>query len=183
MPIPSVTLIVCGAPLTVRTPDLLRALIDEGWRTRVVGTPASKGWLDVDAAAALTGIPPQFDFRAPTLAKRDDPPAALVVCPATFNTVNKAAIGAADTYALAQICEALGARLPMLVVPMVNHKLWGHPAWAGSLAIFEHAGAVPLNIRSGAVGGAPVQSGTGGEIVDRFDPAWVITQLKPLLGM
>src|SRR5262245_60691110 len=86
MPAPLVTLGVCSAPLTLRTPDLVRALLDDGWHPRVVGTPASEGWLDRDAVAQLTGAPPQFDFRAPTLAKRDEPPAAVVVCPATFNT-------------------------------------------------------------------------------------------------
>jgi phosphopantothenoylcysteine decarboxylase len=182
MPRPVVTLIVCGAPLTLRTPDVLRALHNEGWQPRVIGTSASEGWLDADAVTELTGVPPQFDFRAPTLAKRDDPPAAVVVCPATFNTINKAAAGAADTYALAQICEALGMRLPMLVVPMVNNKLWGHPAWVGSLASFRSAGATLLDVQSGAVGEVPVPSGTGGAVVDRFDPAWVTARLRVLMG-
>ncbi|GAB3859890.1 hypothetical protein GCM10027610_099990 [Dactylosporangium cerinum] len=108
----SVTLVVCGAPLTLRTADLVGAPQAGGWRPRVVGTPSSAEWLDAGAVERMTGLPPQFDFRAPTLAGRADPPAALAVCPATFNTVNKAAAGAMDTYALGQLCEALGMRLP-----------------------------------------------------------------------
>jgi phosphopantothenoylcysteine synthetase/decarboxylase len=182
MPNPLVTLVVCGAPLTLRTPELLRALLDEGWQPRVVGTPTAQGWLDADAVETLTGAQPRYNYRAPTLEKRDDSPAALVVCPATFNTVNKAAAGAMDTYALGQICEALGMRLPTIVVPMVNNRLWDHPTWEGSLAAFRSAGAVLLDIQTGVVGAMPVASGTGSNVLDRFEPAWVTAQLKALLS-
>ncbi|MFG2038136.1 flavoprotein [Dactylosporangium sp. NPDC048998] len=176
----SVTLVVCGAPLTVRTAGLVTALQGGGWQPRVVGTPAAREWLDADAVERLTGWPPQFDYRAPTLERRAQPPAALVVCPATFNTVNKAAAGAMDTYALGQICEAIGMRLPMLVVPMVNDKLWGHPAWPSSLAILHAAGVRLLDIHTGQLGEVPTKSGTGAEVIERFDPAWLVAQLDAL---
>lgn len=102
--------------------DLICALLradrpDDGERlavqmAMVVGRAARPGPPSVISVERLTGLPPQFGFRAPTPARRADPPAALVVCPATFNTVNRAAAGAIDTYALGQLCEALGMRLP-----------------------------------------------------------------------
>src|SRR5262245_58695378 len=101
MPNVPMTLVVGGAPLTARTPDLLGALVGEGWQPVVVATPSASAWLDVDAVTRLVGEPPQDSFRAPDQPKRGVPPAAVVLCPATFNTVNKAAAGAADTYALA----------------------------------------------------------------------------------
>src|SRR3569833_2342699 len=107
---PEVTLVVCGAPLTLRAPDVVRAIAQLGLQPRVVGTPASLEWLDAQAVEELTGTPPQFDFRAPTVAKRAGSPSALLVCPATFNTVNKSAAGIADNYALGLISEALGTR-------------------------------------------------------------------------
>ncbi|MGI5245153.1 flavoprotein [Dactylosporangium sp. CA-139066] len=176
----SVTLVVCGAPLTLRAADLVTALQASGWQPRVVGTPAAREWLDVDAVARLTGMPPQFDYRAPTLKRRADPPAALVVCPASFNTVNKAAAGAMDTYALGQICEAIGMQLPTLVVPMVNDKLWGHPAWPSSLTVLRAAGVRLVDIHTGQLGEAPTKSGTGPEVMERFDPAWLVAQLNAL---
>ncbi|MDQ7910745.1 flavoprotein [Phytohabitans sp. ZYX-F-186] len=177
-----ITVVVSGAPLTGRTPDLVAALGAEGWRPTVVATPAAAAWLDADAVAAVTGEAPRFEFRSPEQAKRGGPPSAVVVCPATFNTINKAATGAADTYALAVVCEALGTGLPMLLVPMVNNKLWGHPAWAGNLMLLRNAGAVLVDIHTGLLEPAAVASGTGGEVVERFEPAWVTAQLKRLLS-
>lgn len=178
----SVTLVVCGAPLTLRTADLVAGLQAGGWQPRVVGTPAAREWLDAEAVERLTGLPPQFEYRAPTLERRADPPAAVVVCPATFNTVNKAAAGAMDTYALGQICEAIGMRLPTVMVPMVNDKLWGHPAWSPSLAVLRAAGVRLVDAQTGRLGEVPTKSGTGAEVVERFDPAWVVAQLDALVS-
>jgi hypothetical protein len=132
--ISDVTLIVCGAPLAARAPDLTRGLMADEWRPLVVGTPGSVGWLDQDAVTQLVGEP-RFAFRAPWTPKRDGPPAAVVVCPATFNTVNKTAAGIADTYALGVLCEAVSTRTPTVIMPTVSTKLLsGHPAWPPSLA-------------------------------------------------
>ena len=175
-----VTLIVCGAPLTARTPDLVRELLAEGWRPTVVATPSAAWWLDGYAVESLIGEPPRTQFRSPSQPKRGGPPAAVVVCPATFNTVNKAAAGINDTYALGVLCEAIGTGTPTVLVPMVNNKLWGHPAWAGSLDVLSSAGVVLLDVNSGVAGTSPVVSGTGGEVTARFDPQWVATQLRAL---
>jgi hypothetical protein len=147
----------------------------------VVGTPAAREWLDAAAVKRLTGQPPQFEYRAPTLERRADPPAALVVCPASFNTVNMAVAGAMDTYALGQICEAIGMRLPTLVIPMVNDMLWGHPAWSSSLAVLRAAGVRLVDIHTGRLGEVPTKSGTGAEVVERFDPTWLVAQLDALV--
>ncbi|GID93093.1 flavoprotein [Amorphoplanes digitatis] len=101
-----------------------------------------------------------------------------MACPATFNTVNKVAAGVADTYALAQLCSALGEGLPLLVVPMVNNKLWGHPAWSRSLSVLEAAGVTMLDIHTGRPGAVAVQSGTADEVVAAFDPGWVTNRLR-----
>ncbi|WP_425413539.1 flavoprotein [Micromonospora rhizosphaerae] len=119
---------MCGAPLASRAADIAAALVADTWDTTVVGTPASAPWLDVDAVVSVTNRPVRFDYREPSTPKTGPDPEAIVVCPATFNTINKAAAGASDTYALGVLCSALGTRLPTLVVPMINNKLWGHPA-------------------------------------------------------
>lgn len=182
MPGLDVALIVCGAPLTSRTPDLVQALRADGWRPTVIGTQASSEWLDVDAVAAVLGEPPLFDFRQPDQPKRGGPPAAVVVCPATFNTVNKAASGVNDTYALGVLCEAIGTGTPTVLVPMVNNKLWGHPAWPRSLSTLADAGVTMLDVHTGQAGTSAVASGTGGDVVTRFDPQWLSVQLAEVSG-
>jgi phosphopantothenoylcysteine synthetase/decarboxylase len=179
MPGPDITVIVCGAPLTVRTPELVSHLQSAGWSPTVVGTPAAMEWLDPDAITRLTGRPPRTAFRNPTQPKAGAA-SAVLVCPATFNTLNKAAAGAADTYALAQLCEALGSGLPIVIVPMVNDKLWGHPAWQGSLNVLESAGAVLVDLQTGRRGAKPVASGTGDAVVADFDPRWIVSVLPAI---
>src|SRR5262245_12367628 len=175
------TIVVCAAPLASRTPDLVAACLAEGWRPTVVATPMADAWLDSDAVNTLIGEPPRVAHRSPSEPKRGGKPAAMVICPATFNTINKAAVGIADTYALGVICEAMGTGVPILVAPMVSNKLWGHPAWSSSLAVFRGLEADLIDIRNGELLSGPVQSGTGPEIVAGFDPTWVTRRIKVML--
>lgn len=87
---------VDGAPLAVRTADLIRCLSDDDWAVSVVATPAALAWLDTAAVRELTGAAPRVEFRDLRQPKRVGPAEAVVMCPATFNTVNRAAAGAAE---------------------------------------------------------------------------------------
>src|SRR5215472_15851275 len=69
------------------------------------------------------------------------PPAdAVVVAPATFNTVNKWAAGIADTFAAALLCELTGLGVPILVVPQVKDALARHVAFRQSLDVLRGMG-------------------------------------------
>ena len=104
----------------------------------------------------------------------------MVVAPITFNTVGKLACGIADTYAHSALCEALGDRVPVLAVPMVNNRLWGHPAWSRNLGQLTDAGVRWLNIHDGTIGEPqPVLSGTGDDVVKRFEPGWISSRMRP----
>jgi phosphopantothenoylcysteine synthetase/decarboxylase len=93
----------------------------------------------------------------------------------TFNSANKMAAGIMDTAASGVLCDALGAGIPVVAVPMVNDRLWGHPAWASTLRVLADAGVRLVDPQSGRVGEvSPVRSGTGPEIVAEFDPSWVL---------
>jgi phosphopantothenoylcysteine decarboxylase/phosphopantothenate--cysteine ligase len=52
----------------------------------------------------------------------------LVICPASANTISKIACGIADTPITLCACAALGAKRPMLVVPVMNAVLAENPA-------------------------------------------------------
>jgi phosphopantothenoylcysteine synthetase/decarboxylase len=177
----SLALVVCGAPLTSRTADIVQALAEDDWDVTVIGTPSADAWLDVDAVARVAGRPVRQDFRRPSASKSGSDPDVLLVCPATFNTINKAASGVSDTYALGLLCEFMGTGHPTLAVPMVNNKLWGHPAWQASLDVLSSAGVVLLDVQTGDRGTSPVQSGTGDEVVRSFDPRWLTRVLKTLI--
>lgn len=166
------TLILTGAPLTERGADLARVLVDDGWQVRVVVTPAAVPWVDDEAITRVTGVPPRVDARDPSQPKAPRPD-VLVIAPATFNTINKLAGGIADTYAHSTACEALGAGVPVVVVPMANESLWGHPALAVSLRALAGAGVRMIDVRTGSDSPAAVASGTGADVVTGFDPQWI----------
>lgn len=48
---------------------------------------------------------------------------AIIVAPATYNTINKFAQGIADTYALGLLSEALGLGIPVVILPFINSVL------------------------------------------------------------
>ncbi len=167
----ALTLVVCGAPLSERTSDVAAALAGAGWTVTVVGSPASRSWLDLDAVEAVTGRPVLFEQRQAGQA-RGPRPVAVVVCPLTINSGSKAASGIMDTYATGVLCDALATRTPLTAVVMVSNRLWTHPAWGSHLATFTAAGARFVSPLTGLVGEPePVQSGTGPDVVAGFDPA------------
>jgi hypothetical protein len=48
---------------------------------------------------------------------------ALIVAPATFNTINKLAAGVNDTYALNVVAETIGRGTAVAILPFVNTAL------------------------------------------------------------
>lgn len=178
---PAVTLVVCGAPLARRAHDLVATLATAAWEVAVVGTPSAAAWVDVAAVTAVSGTPPRFDYRSPSTQKGIGQPDAVAVCPATFNTVNKAAAGMADNLALGVICEAIGSGTPLVIAPMVNNKLWEHFAWGTALASLRRARAMFLDVRTGGSVPTAVPSGSGDAVVDGFDPAWLTSALGSMI--
>lgn len=167
----ALTLVVCGAPLSSRTPDVAAALVGAGWTVTVVGSPASRSWLDLDAVQVVTGRPVLFEQRQASQI-RGPRPDAVVACPLTLNSGSKAATGIMDTYATGVLCDALAVRLPLTAVVMVSDRLWGHPAWAEHLDTLAGAGVRFVSPLTGLAGKPePVQSGTGDDVVAGFDPA------------
>lgn len=176
--ISNVTLVVCAAPIAIRAVDVVTAMQNSGYGVKVVLTPAAREWVDKDALERVSDQPAVSEFREPRQLKRRPAPDAVVGCPMTFNTVNKVAGGAMDNYALGVLCEAVALGTPLVSVPMVNNRLWQHPAWSSNLRTLADAGVIFVDPQTGKTGDpVAVQSGTGPEIVEKFDPAWVIEAL------
>nr|MBA2323048.1 flavoprotein [Pseudonocardiales bacterium] len=82
-------LVACGAPLAGRVHDVAARAVELGWLVRVVATPSAMSWVDTAQVEKITGFAVLVEQRHPEQPKRFPPPARVVVCPATFNTVNK----------------------------------------------------------------------------------------------
>lgn len=126
-------LVVCAAPPARRIGELVSLLIDQEWAVCVIATPSAAEWVDTPALERQTGYPVRHEYKHP-----DDPDTlpraeAIVVVPATFNTINKWAAGISDTFALGILNETIGLQLPVIVVPHAKSTLAAHPAFAESL--------------------------------------------------
>lgn len=126
-------LVVCAAPPAQHIGELITLLTDMGWSVCVIPTPQAAGWIDSTALAEQTGYPVRHDYRQPGDGKSLPPADAVVVAPATFNTINKWAAGISDNYALGVLNEAIGLGLPIIAAPYAKPSLAAHPAFATSL--------------------------------------------------
>jgi hypothetical protein len=154
------SIVVCGAPLASRARDLAAAAVAAGWDVSLTVTSAAQHWTKAATKEPAT--------------RHTD---ALLVCPLTFNTANKWAQGIADTDWLGVLNESLAAGTPTVAVPMVNETLWRHPAWEGTLDRLASAGVTLVDPSTGGTEARPVPHGSGDNLAERFDPAWVLRLL------
>jgi phosphopantothenoylcysteine synthetase/decarboxylase len=139
--------VVCAAPAASRVDEFVRLARDAGWTVRAITTPMGERFVDTDKLAQLTGDPVRIGFRMPDepdeLPKAD----AVVVAPATFNTINKWAAGITDTFTTGPLCELTGAGVPILAVPLLKAELARHLAFERSLEMLRAMGSMSCSIR------------------------------------
>ncbi|PSL00160.1 flavoprotein [Murinocardiopsis flavida] len=138
-------LVVSGAHVFEDVPGLLRALVDDGWRTTVVCTPAGAAFYDFAELERIAGTPVRLEYRRPGTGTSLPPPDAVLGCPLTFNSVNKFAHGHADNFAIGVLCEMAGYGVPTVVVPHCKPELAAHPAFAASLRTLRGMGVHVLH--------------------------------------
>ncbi len=141
----SLYVVVCGAGPAGHVGRLVELAQARGWTVQVVATGAAvEHFLDLPAMEQLTGRPVRTRYRRP-----DEPNAlpnadAVVVAPATYNTINKWAAGISDTYVLSVLAELTGMHVPIVVLPFVNTALAANVVFARSVADLRAAGVTIL---------------------------------------
>jgi len=148
-------------------PAVITAAQRRGWDVCLILTPTAARWLaaETDELARLCGHPVRSAYKLPGEPDVLPPPDAVLVAPATFNTVNKWAAGISDTLALGLINEAIGMGIPLAVVPWVHGPLAAHPALTASLERLGGAGVTVLDAAGRPAAGPGVPAGD----VPRFD--------------
>jgi phosphopantothenoylcysteine synthetase/decarboxylase len=106
----------------------------DGWKVCVITTPDGRKFVDVAALQAQTGHPVRTHYKNPGDADLLPAADAMIVAPATVNTVNKWACGITDTLVLGLLVEGYGYGVPTAVVPYTNKVMARHPALHESLA-------------------------------------------------
>lgn len=88
----------------------------------------------------MTSRTVRVDYRSPDESGPFAEPDATVVAPATFNTLNKWALGIADTLAMGILCEYLGRGVPIVAIPCLKQDLARHPSFPKSRNTLKRCG-------------------------------------------
>lgn len=165
-PVKTLSIVVCGAGPARNVGVLVTAAQAAGWRTYLTATPAGLPFLDVPALESQTGYPVRHAHRTPGEPRRSRPHAdAVIIAPATANTVTKLAAGISDTYALDVVSECIGAGVPVIVLPFVNTALAARVPFQRAVRALREEG---LHVLLGEDGFVPHPAGHGDEQIALF---------------
>jgi len=158
----------CGAGPAADIRTLITLVHRAGWSATVTATPSALPFLDTSTIETMTGTPTRTAFEAPsngdnkrTIGKAD----AVIMAPATFNSVNKLAAGIADTYALTVVAELVGLAVPTVIVPFVNSALAARSPYQNALRTLQAEG---IRIVGPDDQWEPHEPGTGGQRQQQF---------------
>lgn len=147
---PVLHIVVCGAGPASDVTTLIDYAHEHGWDVYLTATPAGLGFLDVPTLEARTGYEVRSAHRLPGTPRRSKPPPdAVIVAPATSNTITKLAAGISDTYALDLLTEAIGGGIPVVVLPFVNTAYAARVPFRNAVAALRAEGVHVLLGESG----------------------------------
>jgi hypothetical protein len=156
--------IACGAGPAAHVGRLVDLAQDRGWDVQIIATPAALDFIDAPALEAHTGRPVRSQYRKPDQ-PRSPRADAIIVAPASYNTINKWANGISDTYALGILAEAIGLHIPTVAVPFVNSALAERPPFRRSVQQLRDEG-VYIHLGPGQL--EPHPPGAGGTRLNDF---------------
>ena len=137
-------LIVTGASVARRTPEVLRALAPAAGRVLTLLTPGARRVISPRELALVPGHQIVESYFDAAILPRPAP-GVVVIAPCTFNTLNKLAAGITDNLALSIAAQAIGRRTPLIVAIAVNTPLWTHPRTQESAATLRGWGCMVLD--------------------------------------
>ncbi|MFE7583606.1 flavoprotein [Streptomyces gardneri] len=131
----------------------------DGWDVCLGLTRAAARWLgdSLDVLAALTGHPVRWDYKLPGQPDVWPKADAILLAPATFNTINAWALGLTDNFIVGVVAEGIGKQIPTVTMPCVSSAYVQHPVFERSVETLRGAGVTVLYGEGGFV---PNQSGT-----------------------
>jgi hypothetical protein len=156
--------VVCGAGPAADVGKLVRLGQERGWVVQVVATPSALSFLDTVELRTLTGSPVRSNYLAPGQ-HRSQRAEAVVVAPATYNTISKCALGISDTYALGVLAEAIGLPIPVVMLPFVNSALANRRPFERAVVQLRHEG---VRVLTGDDGVAPHPPGASADYFKSF---------------
>lgn len=156
--LPKVTVGVSGGIAAYKALDLVRALQQASLDPHIVMTESAERFVTPLTFAAITGhkvitglwsAPDETDATLDSAIEHiaeAQSTQALIVAPATANTLAKFAHGIADDF-LSTLYLATTA--PVILAPAMNVNMWNHPATQANIAALEQRGATIVPPGSG----------------------------------
>jgi phosphopantothenoylcysteine synthetase/decarboxylase len=170
------SVVVCGAAPASSAGTLVGEAASRGWTVQVIATPSALPFLDLGSLTELSGSPVRSQYSKP-----GDPrsllPDAIIVAPATFNTINQWALGIAGNYALGILAEQTGLEIPIVAIPFVSQALAARPPFQRSVKALRAEG---VSVLLGPGGLEPHPVHTEDEHAGAFP--W-LTALDEVIGM
>jgi len=136
--------IMCAAPPVQDWQAAALQLQEDGWELHAIPTQTAASWLDLDHLVDVTGHAVRTRPRLPHETDELPPADAVLVAPATFNTLNQWVAGINDTLPLGLLNELLGLEVPIVVAMYCKAALAAHPAYRPNITRLQQAGATVL---------------------------------------
>ncbi|MEX2705133.1 MAG: bifunctional phosphopantothenoylcysteine decarboxylase/phosphopantothenate--cysteine ligase CoaBC [Candidatus Freyrarchaeum guaymaensis] len=127
-----IVLCITGSVAAMECPIIARELMRDGAEVYAVMSPAATKLISPDLMEWATGNPAVTELTGKvehiSLAGDHPDSASLVlVAPATANTISKIAHGIDDTPPTTVVSSAMGAGIPIVIVPAMHESMFRHP--------------------------------------------------------
>ena len=171
---------VGGGIAAYKSCDLLRRLLERGYKVTVVPTPSSLNFVGKATWEALSGrtvttevFENVSEVRHISLAKEAD---LVVIAPATADLLARLAMGRADDLLTNIFLES---NSPKLIVPAMHPQMWSNPATVSNVEILRSRGITVMDPDTGALTSGDVGQGRFPEttrIISELESISAITQ-------
>lgn len=138
---------ITGGIAAYKSAQLVRSLVQKGVEVKVVMTPLAKEFITPLTMATLSKNPVLVDFFDPTNGNWNSHvnlglwADAMLVAPATANTLAKMATGVADNLLLTTY---LSAKCPVFVAPSMDLDMFAHPTTKQNLITLKSFGNIVI---------------------------------------
>ncbi|MYZ40049.1 MULTISPECIES: flavoprotein [unclassified Streptomyces] len=146
-----------AAPPVLDIAQVIHDAQSRGWDVRLGLTPTAARWLGarLPEMERLTGAPVRSEYKLPGEPDVWPKADAILMAPATLNTINQWALGLTEKFVVGVVAEGIGKRIPLVTMPCVNAAYVQHPQFERSIETLRSAGITVLYGEGGFVPNEP----------------------------
>ncbi|MBI2868797.1 MAG: bifunctional phosphopantothenoylcysteine decarboxylase/phosphopantothenate--cysteine ligase CoaBC [Chloroflexi bacterium] len=182
----NIVLGITGGIAAYKAADIASKLTQAGHTVDVVMTEAGEKFIAPLTLRNITGRPvvtdmfeldSEFSVEHIALSEKAD---AVLIAPATANTIAKLALGIADNLLG---CVVLATRAPVILAPAMNDNMYSHPATQENLARLRQRGFIMVEPETGRLASGKIGRGRLADVARILETvARVLGQSRDLEG-